>query len=410
MAELVNTWVHQHRRRTVELTTNYIGKIERGVVRWPNKDYRDGLCAVLKVDTCAELGLYRNRRTTTTFENMDRKNFLLTTIGISISAATTPLALTELITPSEPTAVPSIIGQTEIAEIRTAASLFSSWDHTYGGSLVREAVAAQLRYAVGLLNAQCPAHLRSELHSAVGYLGNTAAFMAFDAYAHDDARKMFSLALACAEAGDDWHLRARVLTRMARQAIWCDDAENGLTLVEFAMVRADRLTPAERAMLLSVRARALAKLERVQDTITAVGMSDEEFGNIIRANESPFMNYYDSAHHSGDTGHALWDLAIHGRFAGEARSRLTAAYTGQDDKHPRSRALNGINLAQLVMSTGDPLEAAQIGCRAMTHMDKVRSPRLAHYMRELWTSAADHKRLDEVAELRDRIGDLIATH
>jgi hypothetical protein len=89
--------------------------------------------------------------------------------------------------------------------------------------------------------------------------------MAFDAYAHEDARKMFALALTCAEEANDWHLWAKVLSSMARQAIWCGDADNGLTLVEYGMVRADRLTLAERAMLRSAQLRAFAKLGRVQE-------------------------------------------------------------------------------------------------------------------------------------------------
>ncbi|WP_199754153.1 hypothetical protein [Amycolatopsis sp. WAC 01375] len=98
---------------------------------------------------------------------------------------------------------------------------------TYRTRLVREAVAAQLRYSAGLLNARCSDRLHVDLHSAVGFLGHTAAFMAFDAYAHDDARRMFEFALGCAEEANDWHLRAKVLSSMARQEIWCGNPTPG---------------------------------------------------------------------------------------------------------------------------------------------------------------------------------------
>ncbi|MBP2325360.1 hypothetical protein JOF56_005745 [Kibdelosporangium banguiense] len=409
LAELVNAWVYENRKRVVELTANYIGKMERGALRWPGTDYRDGLCAVLGVGTYVELGFRRPRRTASTVANVDRKEFLRTALGVGAAAVTGPVAFVDLITTSEPTPVPSVIGTVEIEEVRTAARVFSSWDHTYGGGLVREAVAAQLRHAVNLLGARCPERLRSELYSSVGYLGNTAAFMAFDAYAHEDARKMFRLALACAEEAGDWHLRAKVLSSMARQAIWCGDPDNGLTLVELAMVRADRLTPAERAMLLSARARALAKLERAQDTVGTVGMADEEFSKISRNDESPWMRYYDAAQHSGDTGHALWDLAVQGQFIGEARNRLAAAVAGHSDDYPRSRAISGTKLAALVMVTGDPCEAAMIGSRAIADAGTVRSRRAVDDMRELRRLAAKHEHVTEVAELRNRIGGLVAT-
>jgi hypothetical protein len=43
--------------------------------------------------------------------------------------------------------------------------------------------------------------------AVVGALSGVCGFMAFDAYAHDDARRMFTSGLACAEESGDWHLR-----------------------------------------------------------------------------------------------------------------------------------------------------------------------------------------------------------
>ncbi|MGK8500661.1 hypothetical protein [Nocardia asiatica] len=56
LADAVNAWVYRRTGRVVQLSGNYIGKLERGVFRWPNEDYRAGLRAVLGVTTDAELG------------------------------------------------------------------------------------------------------------------------------------------------------------------------------------------------------------------------------------------------------------------------------------------------------------------------------------------------------------------
>ncbi|WP_181718740.1 hypothetical protein [Nocardia gipuzkoensis] len=56
LADEVNAWVYRRTGRVVQLSGNYIGKLERGVFRWPNADYRAGLKAVLGVETDAELG------------------------------------------------------------------------------------------------------------------------------------------------------------------------------------------------------------------------------------------------------------------------------------------------------------------------------------------------------------------
>ncbi len=291
--------------------------------------------------------------------------------------------------------------------MRTVAHMFGIWDHTYGGGLVRAAVTAQLRYSAELLKIHCVERLRGELHSAVGFLGHTSGFMAFDAYAHEDARRMFRFALACAEECGDWHLRAKVLSSMARQAIWCGDPDSGLTLVELALVRADRLTPTERAMLLSARARAQAKLGLTQQTVTTVGAADEEFGNASPANDPVWMRYYDDAQHAGDTGHALFDLAINREFVSEATARLATAVAGHTDTYARSRAISATKLASLTMVTGDPVEAAAIGRRAVADAGTVRSRRAADDLRELDRFAATHESIADVAECKQRIGQLL---
>lgn len=412
LADLVNAWVYDNTtpHRVVELSANYIGKLERGLIEWPQADYRSGLRAVLGVRTDAELGFRRPRRSGATVKNVNRNDFLRVALGIGVGAGLGRGArsLTDIVAQTEPTPVPSVVGEREINGVRTVARIFGTWDHSYGGGLVREAVAAQLQHSAELLNTRCPQRLRSDLSSAVGFLGHTAGFMAFDAYAHDDALRMFRFALTCAEDAGDWHLRAKILSSMARQAIWQGDPDGGLTLVELAMVRADRLTPTERAMLLAARARALAKLARAEDTLTTIGMADEEFSRGEPGEDPVWMRYYDAAQHSGDTGHALFDLAIGGRFASEASARLAAAVAGHTDTYARSRAISATKLASLMMRTGDPCEAATVGIKALTEVESLKSRRAVDDMRELYRFAAPHNNLTEVAELRQRIGTVVA--
>jgi hypothetical protein len=118
--------------------------------------------------------------------------------------------------------------------------VFESWCVKYGGGLARDAVQAQLRYSARLLEASCSTRLRPRLFSAVGDLADVVGFMAFDASAHDGARRVFRFALACAEEAGDWQLRAEILGSMATQAIWTGRPDDGLTLTGHGLVRADR--------------------------------------------------------------------------------------------------------------------------------------------------------------------------
>ena len=338
---------------------------------------------------------------------MERQQFIRVGLGVTVAVAAGGSTVAELITATQPTPVPSVVGLSHVAEIRAAATAFANWDNRHGSGFVREAVGAQLGYCAKLLTARCSETVRPELFSAVGYLGNITAFTAYDSYAHDDARRLFRFALSCAEEAADWSLRARILSGMARQALWCSDPDAALTFIELALVRADRLTATERARLHTARARALAKLGRAQDAVTAVGVADEEFSHARPADTPPWMATYDDAVHSGEAGHALWELGVYGQFVIEARRRLAATLSGHGEELVRLRAMSQTKLASLIMVTGDPREAAALGTQALDAVGTLRSRRARDDLRELGRFSEPHVRLPEVAELRHRIGAVV---
>ncbi|MGH3889402.1 MAG: XRE family transcriptional regulator [Pseudonocardiaceae bacterium] len=406
LAELTNAWIWNHHHQVVELTGNYIGKLEQGVIRWPGKIYREALRAILGVSTDAALGFVNARRAVVKLAGVDRRQFLHTTPGLGALAALGPV--TALLEGGEPTPIPHRISATEIEQIRTATQDFNSWSRIYGPGLAREAVMGQLRWSAGLLEATCPARLRPELFSAVGDLAETAGYAAQEP---EKARRVFRFALACAEQAQDWSLRAEVLSSMAKQEIWTGQPDEGLTLAEQALVRADRLTPTGRAILHTDRGRALAKMRRVNEALTAIGTADDHFAHSTPDNDPPYMAYYNAARHAQCTGQPLVDLAILGRDPSEATDRLTAAAAGHTDTgNTVSRAICLANLASLTMVTGDPLQAAALGHAALDLAGTIRSRRAAEELRELARYAAAHQHLDEVAHLRQRIGALLVDY
>ncbi|MBV8541542.1 MAG: XRE family transcriptional regulator [Pseudonocardiales bacterium] len=410
LAELVNAWVWDHRHTKVEATANYIGKLEQGVIRWPGTLYREAFRAIFGVSTDSELGFVnaRSRRAAVKLDNVKRKQFIHNALGVGALVLGEPLAA--LLGDSEPTPIPARVGATDIEQIRTATREFKSWGATYGGGLVREPAIGQLRWSAGLLEATCPDRLRPELHSAVGHLATTAGYLTEDVNAQDEARRVYHFALACAEQAKDWPLRAEILSSMTKQAVRAGQPDEGLTLAEQALVRSDRLTAAGRALLHADRGRALAKMRRVNEALTAIGTADEHFAHFTPDNEPPVMDYYSAARHAHLTGQPLVDLAILGHHdPGKATDRLTAAAAGHAADHLCARAICLTKLASLTMATGDPLQAAAIGHAALDIACTIRSRRAAEELRELAHYAAPHQHLDEVAHLRHRIATLICT-
>lgn len=56
LAEAVNAHIWRTTGRRTNLDAHTIGRYERGVIRWPNADYRDGLRAVLGAATDGDIG------------------------------------------------------------------------------------------------------------------------------------------------------------------------------------------------------------------------------------------------------------------------------------------------------------------------------------------------------------------
>jgi hypothetical protein len=65
LAELVNAYLLKTAKLTTDLDGNYIGKLERGVHRWPSAGYRNAFRTVLNAATDADLGFYITGRSRT---------------------------------------------------------------------------------------------------------------------------------------------------------------------------------------------------------------------------------------------------------------------------------------------------------------------------------------------------------
>jgi len=339
-------------------------------------------------------------------EPVDRRNFITASASASVATLAANPVLNLLAT-LDHAPLPTEVRPSDIEQVRSAARLFTSWGHAYGGGIVREAVTTQLRWSAGLLEAECPEQLRLELFSAVGDLSGVCGFMAFDAYAHDDARRMFAFGLSCAEQSGDWHLRARLLTNMARQAAWCGDPDSGLTHTELALVRPDRLTASERAWLQATRAGALAGLGRGQEAVRAVGQADEAFAVCNPDEDPPWMGFYNDAEHASGTGYCLFDVMLHGAPQADAAVRLRAAVRGYGEVYTRSRMMAGERLATLLFTNGDPHEAASIGHQALDDAQRLRSRRVADRLRQLRQATSQHTTIPEAKELGERITQLV---
>ncbi len=85
LAERINHWIYDHDQTITEMDGNYLGKLERGIIRWPQRRYREALRAILRADTDRDLGFHRPIRTVNGGVDVDRQQFLRAAAAVSVA-------------------------------------------------------------------------------------------------------------------------------------------------------------------------------------------------------------------------------------------------------------------------------------------------------------------------------------
>lgn len=396
LADAINEHVWRTTGNRRDLDAHTIARYERGVVRWPNADYRRAMNQILAASD-AELGFVPSRRRQPTEEQPDRA--LAINLFSPFGPSSDPIVRLPL--PDSNAPRPSRVGASEIDSIRAATQTAAETENLHGGGslAIVDASQALTRFAP-MVHSSVSARLRRPLFEAVGNLSSVVGYTAFDAGEFIDADRYFQFALWCADSAGSWDLRASTLADMARRAAFVGDPDSALSLIELAQVRSDRLAFTVRAMLSAMRAQYLAVLRRSNEVVAEVARADELFAARTPDVDPPWMCFYDTAEHLGSTGKALALAAEALNSIDVAAPRLRYAVEMHGSEYPRSRTFSQIRLAALAMKLGDPREGAALGREAVGHSRALKSARIAAELRGLAAVANTHRRITEVRELR----------
>jgi len=405
-AERVNLAYEEVTGREGRYDEEAIRRLQRGAVTWPQEPYRQALARVFEVPI-EELGFYRRNRRPSDGEDVRRIDFLrgLAAVGGgSLLAGGLTATLDDAIVH---TALPGAIGPEHVAEIEQVMQAVRESDHL-GHPWAWEVMAAQVRRGAALLEAATDNAVSRDLYGAVGALADAVGWAHFDAGHYRAADRYLRVALHCADQAGEWSLRADVLSDMARQAIYLGQPDEALTLLGAAKVREDRISNFRRANLSAVQARAFGALGNVRECVRAVRDADEHFHDSADSgvpDYGDFAEFYTFAQLNGDTGHALYDIAVRGAQITEARHRLRVAIESYSESWARSRAFCLAREAVLTLQHGEAAEGAELGMLAVQEAQRIGSARLATDVRAIHAaSEIDHP---DVRALRDRAGHLI---
>lgn len=393
LAEAVNTYIWRQHGQRRELDAHTIARYERGTVRWPNELYREAFRAILHA-TDSELGFVPNRRRREAVAQPD--GLLATNLFSPFDPGIGPA---HYFGPNVDDKVIRCVGTTEVIDVQTATRTIASAENLRGGGSISLVAGRRLGRFVRLLDAKASPATRRALLEAIGNFGSVAGYAAFDIGDHAAAERRFRLALWCADTAGSWELRASTLADMARKMAYVGNPDGGLSLIELAQVRSDRLSATTRAMLSALRAQYLAAMERPDEALSEVARADEYFAQRSPATDAPWLCFYDEAEHLGSTGKALIPIARTRDRIELAASRIRQAVVLQAAEYPRSQTFSLTRLSTLTMQLGDPREAVVLGTRAATQAIRFDSHRIQKELQRLAAASSRHRRMTDVVEL-----------
>ena len=412
LAELVTDVVRATgpRWRNATLGGEFISRLETGRITWPNSVYRAALRTVLDVNTDADLGLYCQQvAARVRADTVRRRDFLATLPAVALTEH--PLRDLVAAATAEPAPPPRRVGPEQVQQILSLHEQARWLGHRYGGGLTREVVAAQVRWAVSLLDAHIDRGVEAELHSALARLLATAGFACFDDGRPDLARYYQAASLRCAEQAADWDRRANTLLDMAMVAAYHGQHDDALTFAQHGLLRADRLSTLRRVQLTLLEAQAYGQRGDAQSCLAAIGRAEDEFTTADPANEPDHLAVVVSAAElASESAKALHHLALRDQHVAVAVERQRTAVTAYSDAFPRSRALAAAKLATLLLHHGDRAEAVQLGHQFLDAAERIQSHRVTDSVRQLHRTTRHHHGSADLDNLRQRASRVLTSH
>ncbi|MDT5034492.1 MAG: hypothetical protein QOC94_4663 [Actinoplanes sp.] len=385
LAELVADWVYSDTGKRTPIDADHVGRIERGLITWPGRDYRAGFRAVLGVASDAELGFHSRGRTVERPATIDVDGQLLALAGAATVGALDGGTQSALSAGFATPRMPTRVGGIDVTDLNRVIDGMERADHAAGGrTVVRSLALEQLRWAQETLRLASfrTADVRTEWMIAVARLGRLAGFMSVDARDHRTAKQTFLVALQIAAKAESWPNRLNVLSGMARQAVHLGDGHTTLMLATLARAGESSASTTTRAMLRVIEARAYGALGQVTEAKSAVDAAECLFAQRQPEDDPPWLWFYDDAQLFGDTGHALYPLALAGADV-DAIRRLRLAVSLHNSADNRGRVFSLIKLATLEVRHEPGKRGLETAGEAVTAAEDLRSGRALDYLSDL---------------------------
>ncbi len=288
---------------------------------------------------------------------------------------------------------PARIGLSDVEHVVAVTAAMRAVDYRHGGGACRDAVAAHVRWAQQLLDAEFTEQTRKRLLPALSDLHNLAGWTSFDVGLYSVARRHFGRALELAKAGEDNSLSANVLYRMGRLHLHRNMYLEALRFFQLGQIAAqDAGCTLTVAMLCANEGWAYALLNDRDQMQRSLGRARDEFARSELDNARAWVRFFGEADLNAAIGVAI--TAQHDATSAElqegiARIDTSIAMRGPDMKRSRAFELGVLATAHIRNGSRDP--GTQIGQAAVSAASTVRSIRTIDRLEPLRAAATRHR-------------------
>lgn len=338
LADAVHAWLLD-RQIDRPIDETYIGKLERGTVRWPNKDYRVALRSILDAADDAALGFAPPRA--------DARPLV-----VEPELVVEPWELIDALTRSS-------IGHRTLDHLEVSVSGCAERYPAEGPRQLGPSIHRQLGRIRTALDHPQPLAVRQRLTRLLGYLSVLAANVAADLGDAIGAAGFYDVAdQAALEAGDDG-VRAWANANRAIASFAAGDHADAGVLLAGATDHGRHAVPRRRAWIAALLARSQAQ---AGDRTAALRALDESRGLLDQVDDPPGgTDFFDDTRLAGLRGSTLLALGD----VAEAENLIRSAMSGRSSSDLKGRALLGLELAQCRILDREYDEAARLALESL---------------------------------------------
>lgn len=343
---------------------------------------------------------------------LERRDFLSVVMALSLGTDLTEVGFgfSDLVPAVDVDPLPQV-GITDVERIEATTVAFRQWDNRWGGGLSRAAITAQLQWVTATARTATftAEALRTRLLVATADLAMLAAWVNYDVEQHEDARRLWVVALDAARTADRPDLTGAVLSLLAHQALHLGRPEEALRLARLAYAACTdpRHQAPELAMtqIAAFESWSHALAGRRQAAERALGKAEEHFASSSGGQAPPWLTYFDGTELVALQGHVHHVLADHDpNAATTAEGLLRQVVQERRPEYARSRTLNRIALAATYFQRGEELvEGVAVGDQALAEVKTLNSPRVVARLRVLDGATRRYATAPVVAGFRERL-------